>query len=143
MTTLEVVYGVVGGFFTLCIGTLAWFAIRLVNQNDEFQRQTKTNIDALRSGITSQKGDIRKLKEEISKEIKSEGLDKETKAKIQAITLSLAKVEKALNTKIIPWVDIAEDDHGKVMVLEDKLRSQEKQLKTLYDTVKLLIQKKR
>lgn len=56
--------------------------------------------------------------------------------------LSIAKVEKELN-KIKPFVEMTEEDHGKVLMIEDKLKSQEKQLRTLYETVKAMIQKQK
>lgn len=142
MKTVEIVYSVIGGLFTLCLASLGFLAVRLINQYDDFQRSTNTNIKAIRSGIRMQERTIETIKSKATIAAERSGVDEETKAQISKILLSIAKIEKEIN-RIKPILEISEEDHGKVLIIDDKLRSQDKILKTMFDTLKTLAQKVR
>lgn len=128
---------IVGALFTVCLGALSFLLVRLIKHNDVFQDDTRKSIILIRSSLAAQAISIKGLEKDISEKIERCGFDEKTKAKMSSLLVEIAKIQRDLQ-EMKPVVEKAVQNHGKIIFIEDRVKAQDKKIKSLFDIMQKL-----
>ena len=135
-TLINVVLGVI---VASIFGAIAFLLKRVIQQNDKFQENTRRDFKLIRRALEEQRGITNKLRFELEQKLSSAGLDQTTKTKISSLLASVASLEQEIQ-KLKPVLERVADDHGRVIMIADKVKAQEKKLKGLHTVMTTIVQ---
>jgi len=125
---------IIGSVVACVFGVVAYLMKRLVDQNDDFQEETRRGFREIRREFDQQRIAANNLQFSLEKKLEAAGLDTKTKAKMSSLLAMVSQVEKDL-TQIKPALEQAHESSGKIIWIVDKLEAQDKKLKGLYDVM--------
>jgi predicted nucleic acid-binding Zn-ribbon protein len=131
------------GVIAILISLVAYFAQKWFEHIDdklkEHSEDLKNNtgeIISLKQRQSSQTADISQA---VSTKISEYRIPT---IQLDRIEKEVASLHETIDKKMAPQIDSLQDKFGNVIVLEESIRGQEEKLKTLYNVVKLLVEKK-
>lgn len=142
---------ILGTVTTVLVAICAYFLNRLINQYDEFQKQTKLDLGKIAKQLSAFKTSSESALIEIAEIRRAIGtphlgrIDKETKAQISQIKEKVTTIENELLQKIKPHLEKARQSHGDVVWIKENMKTQDAKILGLYKIADKLVkdQKKR
>lgn len=125
---------VVGAVITALFALIAFFLNRLISQNDRFQDETRRTHKVFGRAIRQHQSALA----QVEREVKEGAIDKETKRKIASLSTSLMEIKEELRF-VRPSLAKVEENHGRIIHIDQHIEAQEKKLKGLHDAIKMLI----
>ena len=143
MASIDILLLIGGGLLTTCIGLLAFFAQRLLTQYDEFQKETSGNFRSIGQSLRDHDYAISQFKFEVGKRLEDAGLSEAQKRKISQIQCDITKMQETLNVEVLPLIRKADDNFGKVIVIEKRVAAQDEKLLTMFKALEQVVRGKR
>jgi len=123
-------------FIGAVVGICAFLLTRLVSKNDENHNESKQAIRLLGKKVEATTREVQLVK---SLQLRTD--PKTLEAKISSLVSSLKEMQSEIDEKIRPALEQRAEDHGRVMVLEDSVEKNQKQINDLFKIMKKLHQK--
>lgn len=133
---------VVGILMTAALGSLSFFLARFISRHDEFEKDTRNSFRTIRNKIATHEVHVNQALDKVEKALENAGLDAQTKSRVNDLRRQVYSLQKTLKDDIVPMAKDISQNHGKVIVLEKQLQSQERKLKTMYEAVEILVVRK-
>lgn len=129
---------------------IAYFVKKLIEDNEKQHGSSKKSIKAITAKIEGIERTVNQLNRAVSDneggtEFHFSPRDRETlekiKRKVSSAIIGTAEVQKTITEKILPEIELQQENYGKVIRLKDRVTTQDKKIKTLYTVVSKLIVK--
>lgn len=124
---------ILGTFVTVSIGTLAYFIKRYIDTVDDKLNISQRSINRVEDNLKTIKLDVSRLYLHYSKEIQGVQI-RSTVDKVGIVLEDLKEIKQNLE-KISPQLSRIEENYGKIILLDDKIRLEAEKLRVLYRVV--------
>lgn len=142
MSGAEVAFTVGSGLLAAVLAVAAYFIDKWIKSVDAKLQKHATHLNNIRFEIRGlpkplDKHEIAML---LANEVSARySVDAHTLADIQS---DVEEIRETLSKRVLPRIEAQEDYHGKIIIVEDLIKSQEKKIKGLYDAVVTLVNRK-
>lgn len=127
---------------TTALGSLSFFLVRFISKHDEFVKETQSAFEGLTHKINKQAAQINITSKKIDKAMQSPGLDKRDKKRVDDLRQQVFTLKKTLKTEVLPMAKDMGEYNERVEALRKQIHSQEKKIKVMYDSVRIMLDRR-
>lgn len=141
MSGAEVAFTIGSGILAAVLGIAAYFIDKWIRSVDGKLQKHAGHLNNIRFEIR----DIKPIsKDELAFMLANEvskrySIDAHTLADIKG---EVEEIRETLSMRVLPHIEAQETYHGKIIIVEDLIKAQEKKLKGLYDAMVTLLNRK-
>jgi|GEM_PF-6827048 len=133
---------IIGLMMTTALGCLSFFLVRFIGKHDDFEKNTNDSFGGLSKKITRQEANLKTVVKRVEAVLSSSGLDKQDKKRVNDLRQQVYDLRKTLKQDVVPMAKNMGSYAERIKTLEKQLESQERKLKVMYDSVKVLLERR-
>jgi predicted RND superfamily exporter protein len=138
----DLIISLSAGAIAILISITAYFAQKWIDRVDETFKEHSSHIKDVSTQISLFEQKQSAQAENISKTIQSQlSTVQFPHKKIDELKEEIVEVRKVVQQKILPHVERANENFGRVIILEESMKEQNTKLITMFNAVKVLLAK--